>query len=198
MPAERTNALVWEGIVQFFRRDETLARAAFRQALALDSGVNVRGLDRLSPELAQLFRQEKQAASRKRVFYVSGSVDEPPRRVSGPPVGYPTSLLRRHPQGLVKVAAIIDTTGRAEPASVEVLSTPDSGLIEPVKLMMLASQFSAGRLKGAAVRVMVQMGVDVRTPRLSAASSWEQPAARSAQAARTARSRCSRSPSIPN
>src|SRR5882762_2777806 len=104
-----------------------------------------------------------------RVFYTSGSVDEPPRRVSGPPVDYPPGLLRRHPQGLVRVAAIIDTTGRAEPASVEVLSTPDSGLIEPVKQMMLASQFSAGRLKGAAVRVMVQMGVDVRPPRLSAA-----------------------------
>jgi len=104
-----------------------------------------------------------------RAFYTSGSVDEPPRRVSGPPVDYPPGLLRRHPQGLVRVAAIIDTTGRAEPASVEVLSTPDSGLIEPVKQMMLASQFSAGRLKGAAVRVMVQMGVDVRPPRLSAA-----------------------------
>ncbi len=169
IPAEHTNALVWEGIVQFFRRDENLARAAFRQALALDSAVNVKGLDRLSPELAQLFQQEKQAAFRTRVFYASGSVDEPPRRVSGPPVDYPPGLLRRHPRGLVRVAAIIDTTGRAEPASVEVLSTPDSGLIEPVKQMMLASQFSAGRLKGAAVRVMVQMGVDVRPPRLSAA-----------------------------
>jgi len=108
-------------------------------------------------------------AQSQRVFYSSGSVDEPPRRLSGPPVDYPPSLLRRHPQGLVRVAAIIDTTGRAEPASVEILSTPDSGLIEPVKQMMLASQFSAGRLKGAAVRVMVQMGVDVRPPRLSAA-----------------------------
>src|SRR5207244_2865895 len=103
-----------------------------------------------------------------RVFYASGSVDEPPRRLSGPPVDYPPGLLRRHPQGLVRVAAIIDTTGRAEPASLEILSTPDSGLIEPVKQMMLASQFSAGRLKGAAVRVMVQMAVDVRPPRLSA------------------------------
>src|SRR2546430_10281353 len=63
----------------------------------------------------------------------------------------------------------VDTSGRVEPASVEVLSTPDSGLNDAVKQMMLASQFSAGRLKGAAVRVMVQMGVDVRPPRLSAA-----------------------------
>jgi len=76
--------------------------------------------------------------------------------------------LRRHVQGFVQLAAIVDTTGRVEPASVEVLSTPDSGLNDAVEQMMLASQFSVGRLKGAAVRVMVQMGVDVRPPRLSA------------------------------
>ena len=103
-----------------------------------------------------------------RVFYASGSVDEPPRRLSGPPVEYPRALLVRHVQGVVRVAAIVDTSGRVEPASVEVLSTPDSGLNDAVTQMMLASQFSAGRLKGAAVRVMVQLGVDVHPPRLSA------------------------------
>jgi len=168
-PAERTNALVWDGIVQFLRGHEDLARAAFRRALALDSAVDVRGLERLSPELARLFQQEKQAAVRRGGFYVSGDVDESPRRLSVPTVDYPRSLLPRHVQGLVHIAAIIDTTGHAEPASLEILSTPDSGLIEPVKQMMLASQFSAGRLKGTAVRVMVQMAVDVRLPRLSAA-----------------------------
>jgi len=141
---------------------------AFRQALALDSGVNVRGLDRLSPPLAQLFQEEKQAAVRNGIVYLSGSVDESPRRLSAPPVDYPPALLRRHVQGLVEVAAIIDTAGAVEPASVEVLSTPDSGLIAPVTHMMLASRFSPGRRKGAAVRVMVQMAVDVRPPRLSA------------------------------
>src|SRR5207249_7612491 len=80
----------------------------------------------------------------------------------------PRGLLRRHVQGFVQIAAIIDTTGHAEPASLEVLSTPDSGLVEPVKQMMMASRFSPGRLKRAAVRVMVQMAVDVRPPRLSA------------------------------
>src|SRR5438046_430036 len=94
-----------------------------------------------------------------RVFYASGSVDEPPRRLSGPPVEYPRALLVRHVQGVVRVAAIVDTSGRVEPASVEVLSTPDSGLNNAVKQMMLASQFSAGRPKGAAVRVLVPPGV---------------------------------------
>ena len=167
-PADRNNALVWDGIVQFLRGHEDLARAAFRQALALDPGLEVNGLDQLSPELAQLFQQEQQAAGRSHGFYVSKDVDESPRRLSGPSVAYPRSLLRRHVQGFVQIAAIIDTTGHAEPASLEVLSTPDSGLIEPVKQMMVASRFSPGRLKRVAVRVMVQMAVDVRPPRLSA------------------------------
>jgi len=167
-PAERQNALVWEGIVQFFRGDSGLARGAFRQALAHDSTLDVKGLDRLSPDLAQLFRQEKQAAARSAFVYVSGSVDESPRRLSGPPVDYPRGLLLRHVQGRVEVEAIVDTTGRVEPPSVKVLSTPDSGLNEAVTQMMLASQFSVGRFKGATVRVLVQMAIDVRPPRLSA------------------------------
>jgi TonB family protein len=168
VPVERTNALVWDGIVQFLRGHADLARAAFRHALALDSTLDVKRLDQLSPELAQLFQREKQAAVRQGFFYASGGVDEPPRRLSGPAVAYPPSLLRRHAQGLVEVSAIIDTAGRTEPASLQVLSAPDSDLIEPVKQMMLASQFSPGRLKGVAVRVMVKMGVDVRPPRVSA------------------------------
>ncbi|HKW40317.1 MAG TPA: TonB family protein [Gemmatimonadales bacterium] len=111
---------------------------------------------------------QPQQPVRRDGFYTSNGVEQPPRRVSGPPVEYPAALLRRHIEGRVEVAAIIDTAGRVEPRSVEVLSTPDSGLIEPVTAMMLASQFTPGRVKGVTVRVMVQMAVDVRPPHLSA------------------------------
>src|SRR5207253_2394114 len=92
------------------------------------------------------------------------------KNAAAPHEAFPDAELKRlfHDQGFVQLAAIVDTTGRVEPASVEVLSTPDSGLNDAVEQMMLASRFSVGRLKGAAVRVMVQMGVDVRPPRLSA------------------------------
>lgn len=168
-PADRKNAFIWTAIVQFVRGDAGLARAAFRQALALDSTLDVKGLAQLSPELELLFQQEKQAAVRQGFVYISGTVDESPRRVSGPPVDYPRALWRRHPDGLVQMEAVIDTAGRAEPASVRVTSTPDSGLIDPARRMMLASRFTRGRLKGAAVRVLVQMAVAVHPPRLSAA-----------------------------
>jgi TonB family protein len=113
---------------------------------------------------------QPQQPVRRDGFYTSNSVDELPHRLSGPPVQYPAGLLRAavHPAGLVRVAAIVDTSGRVEPHSVEVLSTPDSVLFEPVRQMLLASQFSPGRLKGVTVRVMIQMAVDVRPPRFSA------------------------------
>ncbi len=113
---------------------------------------------------------QPQQAVRRDGFYTSNGVDEVPRRLSGPSVEYPATLLRAlvHPAGLVRVAAIVDTSGRVEPQSVEVLSTPDPALSAPVRQMMLASQFSPGRLKGVTVRVMVQMAVEVRPPRLSA------------------------------
>jgi TonB family protein len=113
---------------------------------------------------------QPQQPVRRDGFYTSNGVDEPPHRLSGPPVEYPAILLRAplHPVGLVRVAAIVDTSGRVEPPSVEVLSTPDSALFAPVRQMLLASQFSPGRFKGTTVRVMIQMAVDVRPPRFNA------------------------------
>ncbi len=165
---ERQNAFVWQAIVAFFRGDEALSHSAFREAIVLDSALDVAGLDRLSPDLAAIFRSEKRAALNRGLVYLAGHVEEPPRRLSAPPLAYPPALLRRHVQGFVEVAAIIDTFGHVEPASLEMLSTPDSALLEPVKQMMLESRFSPGRAHGLPARVMVQMAVEVRLPRLSA------------------------------
>ena len=167
-PHERQNAFVWQAIVAFFRGDEALSHSAFRRAIVLDSALDVAGLDRLSPDLAAIFRSEKRAALNRGLVYLAGHVEEPPRRLSAPPLAYPPALLRRHVQGFVEVAAIVDTLGRVEPASLEMLSTPDSALLEPVKQMMLESRFSPGRAHGLPARVMVQMAVEVRLPRLSA------------------------------
>ncbi|HVH11115.1 MAG TPA: energy transducer TonB [Gemmatimonadales bacterium] len=167
-PAERQSAHVWTAVSRYMLGDDAGARAAFRQAFALDTALDVKGLERLSPELAQLFLDEKRAAVRRGFLYLWENVDEQPRRLSAPPVAYPVSLLRRHVRGTVEVGAIVDTLGRAEPRTVEVFSAPDSALINPVKEMMLAARFSPGRVKGSAVRVMIRMGVEVHPPRLSA------------------------------
>ncbi len=165
---ERENALVLRGIVAFARGDDTLTRLAFRAALALDTGLAVKGLADISPRLAQVFGEEKEAATRLGLVYVAGHVDESPRRTAGPPVAYTTELLRRHATGIVEVSVIIDTLGRAEPASVRIEHLPDSGLADPVTEMVLASRFSPGRHHGRVVRVMTFMEIPVRPPHLVA------------------------------
>src|SRR5439155_23640659 len=50
-PADRNNALVWDGIVPFLRRHDDLPRAASRHAPALDPGLDVHGLQRPPSEL---------------------------------------------------------------------------------------------------------------------------------------------------
>ncbi len=165
---ERENALVLRAIVAFARGDDTLTRVTFREALALDTGLAVKGLADISPRLAQIFGEEKEAATRLGLVYVAGHVDESPRRTAGPPVAYTTELLRRHVAGVVEVSVIIDTLGRAEPASVRIEQLPDSGLAAPVTEMVLASRFSPGRHHGRVVRVMTFMQIPVQPPRLVA------------------------------
>ncbi|HEU5260878.1 MAG TPA: energy transducer TonB [Gemmatimonadales bacterium] len=165
---DRESALVWHAIIAFFQGKDSITHAAFRAALELDTTLTVGGLAGLDPRLPEIFAEEKEAASRRRVVYLSGRVDEPPRRTGGPPVAYTTDLLRRHIAGPVEVWAIIDTVGRAEPASVRVEQTPDGELVEPVRQMVLASQFTPGRYRGRLVRVMTLMKIVVEPPRLSA------------------------------
>lgn len=163
---ERNTALVWRGIAAFFGGDVPGTHAAFHQALATDSAIHIGGLERLSPDLAAIFEAEHRAAIRNGFIYLPSQLDEAPRRLSGPPVAYPLSLLRRHVHGFVEVEVIIDTLGRADSASIKVQSTPDSALIAPVQQMMRAARFSPGRSKGIPVRSLVVMAVDVHPPSL--------------------------------
>lgn len=165
---ERNSALVWRGIGAFLGGDIPATHAAFHQALATDTTIHVGGLDRLSPDLAAIFEAEHRAAIRNGTMYLPSQLDEQPRRLSGPPVAYPPSLLRRHVQGRVEVEAVIDTLGSVDSASMRIHSTPDSALIAPVLEMMRATRFAPGRTKGTPVRALVVMGVEVRLPLLRA------------------------------
>ena len=165
---ERQTAWVWRAVVAHFRGDDSLTHAFFRRALALDTALAVRGLDDLSPDLERIFAAEKREAFSRALVHTSASVDQPPQRVSGPPVAYPSELLRRPVAGAVRVSFVVDTEGRAEPRSIEVLEAPDSALHEPVKAMVAASQFTPGRHRGRPVRVLMALRVEVRPPRLNA------------------------------
>ena len=91
-------------------------------------------------------------------------LDERPVFVSGPPLQYPTLLRQAGIQGRVMVRAIIDTTGRAEPASVQVVESPHPGFDQAARNAVLQARFSHGRFRGRSVRVLIEFPVEFRIP----------------------------------
>jgi periplasmic protein TonB len=94
--------------------------------------------------------------------FMESIVEEKPDRLSGPQPLYPELLRQAGIQGRVMVQAIIDTTGRAEPASVKVLQSPNPGFDQNAKTMVLKSLFRPARVHGRAVRVLINIPIDFR------------------------------------
>ena len=88
---------------------------------------------------------------------------ERPVFLSGPPLQYPNLLRQAGIQGRVLVRAIVDTTGRAEPASVQVVESPHPGFNQAARDFVLHARFSHGLFRGRAVRVLIEFPVEFRT-----------------------------------
>jgi len=82
--------------------------------------------------------------------------------VSAPPLEYPTALRYAGVQGRVRVQAVIDTLGRAEPASVKIVARPNTAFDESARAYVLHAMFRPARVKGRAVRVLITVPVNYR------------------------------------
>ena len=87
-------------------------------------------------------------------------VQEKPEVLSGPPTAYPELLRQAGIQGVVMVQAIVDTSGRVEPNSVKVVSSPNPGFDAPAKNQVLKTLFRPARVYGHAVRVLIQLPIN--------------------------------------
>src|SRR5512145_1009561 len=92
--------------------------------------------------------------------FMESVVEERPELLTRPPLQYPDLLRQAGVQGRVLVQAIIDTSGRAEPASVKVIQSPNPGFDSPAKQMVLKALFRPARVHGRAVRVLVNLPID--------------------------------------
>lgn len=92
-------------------------------------------------------------------IFEATAVDEPPERISGPPLVYPAHLKRDLIEGLVRVEFVIDTTGVPVPDSFKVLDATHPDFIPPARTVILGSRFRPGRVRGRAVPVLVGMPV---------------------------------------
>lgn len=159
--ADSVSVLVWRAVLWFLRGNESRTATAFYQALTLDSTLSVQGLDRMSPRLASLLEEQRLAVAGTPPTYLSDLIDDKPQRLSGPRLRYPPDLLRRQVRGRALVGLTVDTMGHAEPSSIQILAMPDSGFVEPLRQMLIASTFSPGRVRGRAVRTMIELAIDL-------------------------------------
>ena len=94
--------------------------------------------------------------------YSEATVDERAEIVSAAPLEYPPALRQAGLQGRVTVQAVIDTLGRAEPASLKVIARPNTAFDESARAYVLNAVFRPARVKGRAVRVLIRVPVDYR------------------------------------
>jgi periplasmic protein TonB len=92
--------------------------------------------------------------------YAEAIVEEKPALLSAPPPVYPALLKQAGIQGRVILRAVVDTTGRVEPASVRILKSPSPAFDQPTKDWVMKALFRPARLHGRAVRVFINLPVD--------------------------------------
>jgi len=92
--------------------------------------------------------------------YAEALVEERPALLSAPAPVYPALLRQAGIQGRVILPAVIDTTGRIEPASVRIMKSPHPAFDQPTKDWLLNALFRPARLHGRGVRVFINLLVD--------------------------------------
>lgn len=92
--------------------------------------------------------------------YAEGLVEERPALLSAPAPVYPALLKQAGVQGRVILPAVIDTTGRVEPASVRIMKSSHPAFNQPTTDWVLKALFRPARLHGRGVRVSIHLVVD--------------------------------------
>ena len=182
--ADHVNALVWRGVLQYFKGRDSLARASFRDALAIDPRLEVAGLADMDSVLAG------ELETVRRTVHPPVTAARPSAalaRLAGGPPG--DTLYRCTPDchgldqaprslsvesqtltlsgagmgGVALVQFVVDTSGAVEPTSVAVIASPGGGLSEALVEHVRRVRFAPGRRQGRAVRVMLQWRLTVRS-----------------------------------
>ena len=91
---------------------------------------------------------------------LAGAADEPPEVISSPKLKFPDMLRAAGIQGFVVVGFVVDTTGRAEPESINIVSTTNAGFDASAKQVIRKSRYRPARMRGRLVRSLVTMRVD--------------------------------------
>ena len=94
--------------------------------------------------------------------FSTGEVDQLPALLSAPPLDreYPALLRQAGITGRVVLQAVIDTSGLAEPASIQVIQSANAGFNDAAKRWIARALFRPARKSGRAVRVLIRQALD--------------------------------------
>jgi len=186
---DRVNALVWRGVLQYFKGRDSLAHESFHDALSMDPRLEVAGLAQIDSLLAADFEavrrsiQPPPTAQRPTAALarVAGGppldtlyscvpecrgLDQPPRPLPGESdvvtlrSGSAGSIMG----GVAVVRFVVDSKGGVEPASIAVISSPSAALRNTLLDHVRQARFSPGRVQGRAARVLLQWRLTLRSP----------------------------------
>ncbi len=91
--------------------------------------------------------------------FIEAVVDEKPERITTLTPDYPDLLRQAGIEGTVVVEVIIDTTGHAEPSSLRIVQSTNKAFELSARDAVLKSMYRPGRVRGQAVRVLVQVPI---------------------------------------
>jgi Tfp pilus assembly protein PilF len=157
---DSVDAVVWRGVLEYQRGNMSLAQLSLRRAFKLHVPYDVPQLEAISPALARFFDSEYRAI---RIF-PAREVDVPAHWRIPPVFVYPAVLKPRRIAGHALVHMVVDTLGRVEERSIEILETPDSAFVAPLRETLLASQFEPARSRGRPVKSSVSYQFNLTPP----------------------------------
>ena len=91
--------------------------------------------------------------------YLQEQVDDPVRPLSQPQPRYPPVLQQAGITGRVEMQYVVDTTGHAEPRTFKILRSSNKAFEEPAREAIMKSVFRPARIRGQAVRQLVQQAM---------------------------------------
>ncbi len=91
---------------------------------------------------------------------LAGVADEPPEVISSPQLRFPEMLRAAGIQGFVVVGFVVDTTGRAEPKSINIVASTNAGFEASAKEVVRKSRYRPARMRGRLVRSFATMRVE--------------------------------------
>lgn len=152
-------------IGRHFEGDPGGVAEAISEALEAEPALEAANLEAVAPGVARTLDAQRRcrailgtAASVQAACAVNDlnlATTEPPELTGAPPPLYPVHLRRAGIEGRVLVSVVVDTLGRAEMASLQVLEAAHPDFIPPVREALAKAMFRPARAAGRAVPVGV-------------------------------------------